>query len=320
MPNSTARQVLTIGGISLLTLGLSYCFYFDYKRRNDPVFRKKLIKEQRKAANQRKFDSNNSSKEAELVLAAAVAAVNAEPLPTTPTGKENYFMEQVGMGEMLAGRMPQGAVPAAIAFFKAYKVYPSPQELMMIYQRTMPPEVFAIVVEMIKLDVNQAIKSSKPSSSKLSVDSPDGPLIEEIISEEKPQAKASEASTPPQSSQSLSATNNTSSPQSTPTSSSIKPDKSAPGFSLNSGPETKTSSATPSESGSQGASQTGHSFVLVEEDAPPTIVPAKATSETEAAIEPVEVSSLPISTGAQTEILKAEIEEKKDAETIIVPV
>jgi hypothetical protein len=42
--------------------------------------------------------------------------------------------------------MPRGAMPAAIAFFKAYKVYPSPEELLVIYQRTMPPEIFAIIM------------------------------------------------------------------------------------------------------------------------------------------------------------------------------
>ncbi|KAH9811860.1 mitochondrial import receptor subunit [Melampsora americana] len=182
----TTRQVLTIGSLSVLTAGISYCFYFDYKRRNDPVFRKKLLKEQRKLSKQKHTSNKNASREAEEMLAAAVAAVNAEPLPTTIEGKENYFMEQVGMGEMLAGRLPQGAVPAAISFFKAYKVYPSPQELMMIYQRTMPPEVFGIVVEMIKLDVNQTIRSSQASSSGASRRSaPSGEaIIEEITGEE----------------------------------------------------------------------------------------------------------------------------------------
>ncbi|KAG0150934.1 hypothetical protein CROQUDRAFT_87391 [Cronartium quercuum f. sp. fusiforme G11] len=179
----TTRQVLTIGGISVLTAGISYCFYFDYKRRNDPAFRKKLLKEQRRLSKQKQTSSKNASRDAEKMLEAAVAAVNAEPLPKTNEGKENYFMEQVGMGEMLAGRLPQGTVPAAISFFKAYKVYPSPQELMMIYQRTMPTEVFALVVEMIKLDVNQTMRSSASSSHRGAPSG--GAVIEEITGDER---------------------------------------------------------------------------------------------------------------------------------------
>lgn len=62
------------------------------------------VKEQRRVLKSNQNSSKNASREAEQMLAAAVEAVNAEPLPTTIEGKENYFMEQVGMGEMLAGR------------------------------------------------------------------------------------------------------------------------------------------------------------------------------------------------------------------------
>lgn len=37
-------------------------------------------------------------------------------------------------------------MPAAIAFFKAFKVYPAPQQLLMIYEQTMPREIFMLVV------------------------------------------------------------------------------------------------------------------------------------------------------------------------------
>lgn len=196
---STARHVLTIGGISFLTAGLTYCLYFDYKRRNDPVFRMKLLKEQRRLIKKSQVQDKNASRELEKMLAAAVSAVNAEPLPTTVDGKEQFFMEQVGMGEMLASKMPQGAMPAAIAFFKAYKVYPSPQELMIIYQRTMPAEIFRIIVEMIKLDVNQVINAAKNSFSSGGAHRKlrsDGPVIEEITGEERAAIDALKSSTP----------------------------------------------------------------------------------------------------------------------------
>ncbi|PLW49380.1 hypothetical protein PCANC_07766 [Puccinia coronata f. sp. avenae] len=185
---ASTRQVLTIGGISVLTAGLTYCLYFDYKRRNDPVFRKELLKEQRRLAKKNQAQDRDASRELERMLEAAVATVNAEPLPTTVEDKEQFFMEQVGIGEMLASKSPRGAMPAAIAFFKAWKVYPSPQELMTIYQRTMPPEIFAIIIEMIKLDVNRVINAARNpfrSPGHRSQSSSDGPVIEEISGDER---------------------------------------------------------------------------------------------------------------------------------------
>ncbi|MBW0496125.1 hypothetical protein O181_035840 [Austropuccinia psidii MF-1] len=60
------------------------------------------MKEQRWVTKLKQAQGKRALHEAEEVLAAAVAAINAEPLPTTKEGRENYFMEQVGMGETLA--------------------------------------------------------------------------------------------------------------------------------------------------------------------------------------------------------------------------
>lgn len=98
-------------------------------------------------------------------------------VPVDVEGKEQYFMEQVGMGEQLAARSerqnthsllqvttqtltislsvclgPEFYVAAAIAFFKALKVYPAPHELIMIYQKTQPQAVFELVMELVTLE------------------------------------------------------------------------------------------------------------------------------------------------------------------------
>jgi import receptor subunit TOM20 len=43
---------------------------------------------------------------------------------------------------------------AAICFYKALKVYPAPAELVMVYQKTIPPEVFTLVMGMLSMDVS----------------------------------------------------------------------------------------------------------------------------------------------------------------------
>lgn len=126
MASSTGstRQLLTLGGATLLTAALGYCVYFDYKRRNDPVFRKKLrqwlpssaagsasvadqvdaVRDHRKVHKATKIARASAAKsdaDVTALLKQTVQTINAEPFPTTTEAKEEFFMEQAGIGEML---------------------------------------------------------------------------------------------------------------------------------------------------------------------------------------------------------------------------
>lgn len=50
--------------------------------------------------------------------------------------------------------------PAAIAFFRALRVYPAPTELIGIYQQTVSPPVFMLIVELMNHDVSPQLSSS----------------------------------------------------------------------------------------------------------------------------------------------------------------
>ncbi|KAI9600922.1 hypothetical protein H4Q26_000716 [Puccinia striiformis f. sp. tritici PST-130] len=215
------------------------------------------------------------------MLEAAVATVNAEPLPTSVEGKEQFFMEQVGIGEMLASKMPRGAMPAAIAFFKAYKVYPSPQELLVIYQRTMPlRSLQSSCNEMIKLDVNRVINSAKnsyrspshrgpPTGSGPSPSAPAKPTSDESKPSSSEESKQAVAEHPVESSEGESKP--PSDEEETPKSISENP-------SLE--PNTETSSAAHSENGSAtGASQTANSLFCTSEETATPIEPEHTPSE-----------------------------------------
>lgn len=43
-------------------------------------------------------------------------------------------------------------IEAAIAFYKALKVYPQPKDLISIYDKTVPKEVLEILAEMVAMD------------------------------------------------------------------------------------------------------------------------------------------------------------------------
>lgn len=65
---------------------------------------------------------------------------------------DSSFMEQVSTGEALIAMGPANYIAAATAFFKAIKIYPSPVELIMIYQKATPEEVFDIIIKMVGKD------------------------------------------------------------------------------------------------------------------------------------------------------------------------
>jgi mitochondrial import receptor subunit TOM20 len=95
-----------------------------------------------------------------------------DQVPTTPEEREKYFMSQVEKGEQLCARGmsctsravndfgslccegPDFAVEAALAFFRALRVYPSPVELIMIFQNTVPDPIFKVCAFLLSSPLN----------------------------------------------------------------------------------------------------------------------------------------------------------------------
>ncbi|GAA5881209.1 hypothetical protein JCM16303_004843 [Sporobolomyces ruberrimus] len=177
------------GVIAAATVG--YAVYFDYRRRNDAVFRKNIQKEYKKVDKKVKHAQEAGKEQIQAALKRAIALANAEPVPTTAEGKEQFFMEQVALAEQLAARSPEFYVAAAISFYKALKVYPAPQELIMIYQKSLPPAVFDLVMELISLEINAAASSSSSSASARGSQPPsEDPILQELEEGEKGENQA----------------------------------------------------------------------------------------------------------------------------------
>lgn len=103
----------------------------------------------------------------------AVNQAKDEGFPTDLEEKEAYFMGQVAKGESLCAEgtfhPPSDAaevrqarhtdpdpgsdnIEAALAFYKALKVYPQPKDLISIYDKTVPKEVLEVLAEMVAMD------------------------------------------------------------------------------------------------------------------------------------------------------------------------
>ncbi|KAJ7044815.1 hypothetical protein C8F04DRAFT_1069626 [Mycena alexandri] len=156
---SRTGSILTIAGISLCGI-IAYAVYFDYKRRTDSEFRKQIRKEKRRvdkslAQSREALVSENEISEEELRQ--ALKQIKSEAQPSTQEARETYFMTQVGMGEQLAARGEPFHLPAAMAFYRALAVYPSPTELLAIYQKTVPESVVKIILALMNLDFAEKI-------------------------------------------------------------------------------------------------------------------------------------------------------------------
>ena len=158
--------VLSATASTFAVAAIGYAVYFDYKRRNDPMFRKKLRKQSKQSMKEAKRELKAAAQQETMMIEKAVRDA-AEPgaLPSGVQEKEAFFMEQVATGEALFAQGAAYHVPAAIAFFKALKVYPAPVELVMIYQKAVPKEVFDLIMKLVTRDaaVNSAGASSQSS-------------------------------------------------------------------------------------------------------------------------------------------------------------
>ncbi|KAK3810422.1 MAG: MAS20 protein import receptor-domain-containing protein [Linnemannia elongata] len=143
----------TVGTLAVATVG--YAIYFDQKRRNDPEFRRKLKKEKKRAMKQQKEEEKKKTTKTAQSAEEALASIKEDDFPTSMEEREKFCMDQLSTGEALFTRGPEGYDMAAICFYKALKVYPAPAELVMVYQKTIPPEVFTLVMGMLSMDVHK---------------------------------------------------------------------------------------------------------------------------------------------------------------------
>ncbi|KZO94836.1 MAS20-domain-containing protein [Calocera viscosa TUFC12733] len=153
---SKTIQYTTVVFISTVAISsLAYVAWWDYKRRNDPSFRKKIRKEHKKIHKHAKAAEERAKQQRTEDLKESLEKIKAEPVPPTAEEREQYFMQHVGVGEQLSVQGPAFHVPAALSFYRALRVYPSPVELIMIYQKTVPEPIFKIVMDLTSMDTKE---------------------------------------------------------------------------------------------------------------------------------------------------------------------
>lgn len=136
-------RTTVFAAIGTVVVGISaYAVYFDYRRRNDPEFRRTIKKEQKRLANLQRERQREAEVGETEALKRAHRQAKEEPLPVSPEEREQAFMQEVARGETLYAAGEGAKYDAAICFYRALKMYPQPAELTRIYEQTIPPVRF----------------------------------------------------------------------------------------------------------------------------------------------------------------------------------
>ncbi|KAF6011274.1 hypothetical protein HII13_002631 [Brettanomyces bruxellensis] len=149
MSSPSQSKIIGWTFVGVAAAALSYCVYFDYERRHNPE-KEKLKRRLRCKLKRRK------TKLFEVLKKKLNESLAASPLPTTLQEKEPYFLEQVSTGEKL-GAIPGKEIDAAIYFYKGLAVYPNPTGILDIYQRTLPPQIYELVMKLTAIQPPKSV-------------------------------------------------------------------------------------------------------------------------------------------------------------------
>lgn len=81
---------------------LAYALYFDHRRRTDSDFRKALKRESKRQAKAAKEEAEAEDIKRRKRIREVVDEANKEGYPTSPEKVEEYFMNEVAMGETMS--------------------------------------------------------------------------------------------------------------------------------------------------------------------------------------------------------------------------
>jgi import receptor subunit TOM20 len=135
--------------------------YFDYKRRSSVEFRKQLKKSAKKHIKEQKLAAEVGKSELRSKIQTVVKeSLENDPLPDGLQEREKFFLAEVQRADELSNAGEAEYLNAALAFYRALRVYPNPVDLLNIYDKTLKEPIMDILRIMILLDPPPAIASA----------------------------------------------------------------------------------------------------------------------------------------------------------------
>lgn len=150
MAQSLGRTLAAATAVGAVALS-AYALYFDHQRRSNPEFRKELKRRVKKEAKAAQVAEEQAKRQKlEKVTQYLTQELAADPIPASATERETVFTKNVELGERLSVT-PGQELEAAAKFYKALTVYPNPADLLGIYQRSVPENIYEYIVLMIAI-------------------------------------------------------------------------------------------------------------------------------------------------------------------------
>ncbi|KJH44704.1 MAS20 protein import receptor [Dictyocaulus viviparus] len=117
---------------------IGYCIYFDHARRSAPDYKEKIRRNRREKAKARAGGPTTGR---------SGAGSSQVPDPTDSSALQAYFLQEVQLGEefMASGNVEEGAIHIA----NAIALCGPSQQLLQIFQQTLPAEQYAAVIEQL---------------------------------------------------------------------------------------------------------------------------------------------------------------------------
>ncbi|CAK7239535.1 MAG: mitochondrial import receptor subunit tom20 [Sporothrix thermara] len=158
------QSLIATASVAAVATGIvAYALYFDHRRRTQPEFRRDLRRNERRQARAEKELAQQQTVKQREVIKLAVELAKAEGFPSSVEEKEAFFLDQVSKGEAL-GSDPTQVIESALHFYKALKVYPTPGDLIRIYDQTVSKPILDVLAEMIAFDSELNIRDMEPQN------------------------------------------------------------------------------------------------------------------------------------------------------------
>ncbi|EJT78667.1 mitochondrial import receptor subunit tom-20 [Gaeumannomyces tritici R3-111a-1] len=154
------RMIVTASATAVVTGLLAYAVFFDYRRRHSPEFRRQLRRNERRQARSEKEDAEAAEAGRLHLISQIIDEAKATGYPDNVEEKEQYFQEQITIGETLSTNATADPVQVALHFYNALKVYPSPGDLIHIYNNIVPKPILDVLAEMIAYDTTLLVGST----------------------------------------------------------------------------------------------------------------------------------------------------------------
>lgn len=139
---------------------IGYLVYFDYKRRNDPQFRRNLKKAEQKYKKEKELLASAEKEQLKTQIEQALRdSLANDPVPASLEEREKFFVSEIARADELLNQGESQAIPAALAFYRALSVYPSPVDLLGIYDKSVRQPVLDILRTMVLLEPPAALKN-----------------------------------------------------------------------------------------------------------------------------------------------------------------